>query len=192
VTRRVAVLLLVAACGRELNPKFCAAHPDDERCDTVVGVDAAVDAMVDASAPACPTSYVALGSLPSRYRAEDAVNDWLSAAARCAADGTNTHLVVLSDPAERDALAPVMDRYRFVGHSDAVTEGKFVPVTDEPVAYPAIAAKTSPPWDPGEPNDSGDCVVMSDALALYDRDCSNEDQAFLCECDAYPDDPANY
>lgn len=43
---RAALLALLAiGCGKELNPKFCAAHPDDERClGTVDGPDAAIDA----------------------------------------------------------------------------------------------------------------------------------------------------
>lgn len=36
----LAALLGSAACGKELNPKFCAAHPDDERC---TGLDAGSD-----------------------------------------------------------------------------------------------------------------------------------------------------
>ena len=42
--------LLVAAlacigCGKELNAKFCAAHPDDERCTSSSRVDAVVDSL---------------------------------------------------------------------------------------------------------------------------------------------------
>ncbi len=40
--RALLVALACAACGKELNPKFCAAHPDDERC-AGVSVDGAVD-----------------------------------------------------------------------------------------------------------------------------------------------------
>lgn len=44
---RAALLALPLAwigCGKELNPKFCAAHPDDERCTGVDAPDAAIDA----------------------------------------------------------------------------------------------------------------------------------------------------
>jgi hypothetical protein len=194
------VAFSLAGCRKQLNPEFCDAHPSDDRCRSMLdsAVDAAVttaDALADAGL-VCPTDYVAIGAEPSRYRVEDSINDWRSAATRCAADGTglgaNTHLVVLTTSGERAALAPIMDRERWVGHSDQITEGMYIPVTDEPSGYPALAALMSPPWSPTEPNGTGDCAVMSATLLLLDRDCTNEDQAYVCECDLYPDDPDNY
>jgi len=40
----LALLVSSIGCGKELNPKFCAAHPDDERCTGAVDPDAAIDA----------------------------------------------------------------------------------------------------------------------------------------------------
>jgi hypothetical protein len=150
--------------------------------------------IVTIDAAPCPSSYndAIVGS--SRYRTVNGANDWNSAVSDCANDGATTHLAVLSSDVERLALAGVMDRPRFVGISDKVTEGTWLPVTDEDVSgYAALYVdENMPPWGSGEPDNSGDCVMMLADFSLEDRDCVNDDQAYLCECDAYPDDPANH
>lgn len=186
----LAVVSLLPACGKEVNPRFCRDHPEDVRCVDALPVDATSSAD---SALACPAGYSHTASgQSSRYRIVDEVDDWQSAAADCANDGPTTHLAVMSSNAEVQALSSVIDRFRFVGHTDRRTAGTFAAVTDEPNVYPELVMGTSPPWASGEPSDSGSCAGVSTALAFHDRDCSNEDQAYICECDAYADDPDNY
>jgi hypothetical protein len=195
--RWLAVAWLATGCGKELNPEFCAMYPDDDRCAAASG-DAATDANVDAvRALRCPASYdVTVDGQTSKYRVVDSPDDWLSAAADCADDGeadmANTHLVVLSTAAELAALDPVISGERHVGHSDLITEGTFIPVTDEVIDFSALETGASPPWAPDEPNGTGNCVMLGDANTLYDRSCTDFDLGYVCECDAYPNDTDNY
>lgn len=194
-------MLVVAAggCGKQLNPDFCDAHPADDRCLGGTGADGATkdagdDATTIDAAPieGCPVSYdLTVTGSTSRYRKVDTTASWASAAMDCGDDlatGPYTHLVVLSNPAERTALDALFDRERHVGHSDIQTEDVWLPITVEPNVYPEIQSRQAPPWAGGEPNDSGNCAVMDANLELRDRDCTNEAQAYLCECDAYTHD----
>lgn len=188
----IAVVLVAAGCGKELNADFCASYPEDERCRGAAP-DAARDAPADTLALACPMTYdVTLTGSTSKYRLVDTTSDWPAAEADCADDGATTHLVVLGNDAERQALQPHMDRDRHVGHSDAMTEMTWAAVTDEAVDYPALVAETSPPWASGEPDGSGDCMVLTAGLELRDRDCASAVHASVCECDIYPEDPSNF
>jgi len=198
---RLALLLLVlTACGKQLNPDFCAAHPSDDRC-TRAEVDARVETTIDASgaldalASACPTTYVVqLSGQSSRYRVVDTANSWKNAEADCADDSMTSHLLVVSSAAELAAVAVHVDRDRYVGHSDKLADGAWRRVTDEPDTYPALAALSEPPWGAGEPNEgtSGDVAALAAAdQLLHDRDGS-EVQAYICECDAYAEDGTHF
>jgi hypothetical protein len=123
----------------------------------------------------------------------DAPASWPDAEADCADDGPTTHLVVISSEAEVTTLAPYVDRDRYVGHTDQITDGTWLGVTDEqPLA--SIGALAQPPWGAGEPNEgsSGNvaALAMVDAL-LHDRNGS-ELQAYICECDAFAENRSHF
>src|SRR5262245_15812491 len=64
---------------------------------------AMVDAMPDGTSVTCPTSYVTIGQLSSRYRLITTSTVWLSAEQSCEADGT--HLVIVDDATELAQVA---------------------------------------------------------------------------------------
>jgi hypothetical protein len=185
--RLALVLVVLAACGKQVNPDFCAAHPADDRCMAAdMQVDAGTDARADAIQSACPTAY------SGDYRIVDTPAEWVAAEADCADDGATTHLVVISTQAELDALAQYVDRDRYVGHTDRITDDTWLPVTGEPGTLAGIADLTQPPWGAGEPNEGGDVAVLAaiDTL-LHDR-IGTELHAYICECDAYAEQASNF
>jgi hypothetical protein len=191
-------VVVVVGCGEQLNPDFCARHPDDDRCEqSMSSVDASISGdvadVLGIDAPTCPAPYgiTVTGSM-SKYRVVTTPASWPAAAADCADDGANTHLVVLSDSAERVALLPHFDPFRYIGHTDRLVEGTFRAVTDEPDGYPALTTTQQPPWAGGEPAGRGDCAALVQANGeLYDADCATA-VTYVCECDAYANDPTNY
>ncbi len=187
------VVLAGAGCGKQLNEDFCAAHPADERCTTN---DAGRDAAPSDGAISCPSDYtVTLAGMSSRYRLVDDEATWLDAQTDCGNDGATTHLMVLNSDAERQAFAPhTLAFARHVGHSDEVTEGAWLAVTDDPVVYAALVALTEPPWNAGEPDEgtNGNCVTIGTDLDLRDRNCDDTPAAYVCECDGFAPNPANF
>lgn len=195
------MLLVVGGggCGKQLNPDFCDAHPADELCLGGTGADAARDSgpgddgLADAAlVEGCPTNYdLTVAGSTSRYRSVNTTVNWVAAAMDCGDDQTTgpyTHLVVVSSSAERQGLAASFDRDRHIGHTDIQIEDTWQPITVEPNVYPEIQSRQVPPWADGEPNNSGDCALMDASLMIRDRDCSNDVQAYLCECDIYEHD----
>lgn len=192
----LACVALLAGCGKELNPEFCAAYPADERCGGTPGIDAEVDGDgqpvgPDAFVPTCPASYTETipGSV-SRYRVVTTGAAWLDAQADCADDGDGTHLLVVSTDIELQGLAPFTPQERWLGHSDRAADGTWLSVTDEN-GLAGIEATTSPPWAAGEPDGSGSCALILADLRLRDRDCIAV-QGFLCECDGQPVNNSNF
>jgi hypothetical protein len=177
-------------CGKQLNADFCDAHPEDDRCLGGTGDGSTVDAS------ACPSTYaVTFAGTASRYRIIDDEISWSAAQTDCGDDGTTTHLIVLNGDAERQALAPhTTSLERHVGYSDKVTEGTWIPVTDDPAIYAALVALDRPPWNSGEPNEgtSGNCLAISNGLVLHDRSCDGQPAAYVCECDSFAPNPANF
>lgn len=193
VVRRALPVLLLASmgCGKELNADFCDAHPADDRC---LGTTA--DVPLDMSA-SCPSSYdVTLANSASKYRVVDTTTVlWPDAEADCEDDGTNTHLIVINNDGERQALAAHNSIDRHVGYSDSNTEGVWIPVTDDPNVYADLVSLAAPPWMAGEPNEGagGSCLIITANLEFRDRVCTDPNPVgYICECDGYPANPANF
>jgi hypothetical protein len=191
------VFLAGVGCGKELNADFCDAHSTDERCLATAAADASIDATsIDMTQlPSCPTTYtVTLANSASKYRVVDDSVLWPAAEADCEDDGTNTHLIVLNSDAERLALQPYSALERHIGYSDAVDEGTWIPVTDDPDIYDDLVMLKVPPWGGGEPNQGsgGNCLAIATGLDFRDRTCESEPASYICECDAYPADSANF
>lgn len=193
---RLALVVVLAGCGKELNGDFCDAHPADDRCLGGATADVQlVDMMMQQQS--CPSTYdVTLAGSPSKYRLVDTTTVlWPDAEDDCEDDGTNTHLIVLNSDEERQALAPYATIERHVGYSDAVDEDVWIPVTDDPNVYAGIGSLSVPPWLSGEPNDgtNGNCMIITTSLALRDRICTEpQPVGYICECDNYVANPANF
>lgn len=157
-----------------------------------------------AATATCPDTYtIRLGD--SRYRFEPTSTHvvWPDAALACVSDlpgspgPVYTHLVVLDNDLERQALLsyrePITEYW--VGLTDRVTSGLWLPVTDEQVNYPEPG---TPPWANGLPaaNMGADCVgldaVPDDDGLLYNDYCASVKEPYICECDGYADDPARH
>jgi Lectin C-type domain len=194
------VFLAGIGCGKQLNADFCDAHPADDRClgGTVADVQQPInDVAFGDVLDGCPSGYdVTLTSSSSKYRMVDITSVlWHDAEADCEDDGTNTHLIVINNNAERLALGAYNSVERHVGYSDANAEGVWIPITDDPNIYTDLAALQAPPWLAGEPNEgtAGSCMIIMTSLDLRDRICSEaQPVGYACECDGYPANPANF
>lgn len=169
--------------------------PHDAMPDSMV--DARPDATPDAPGAACPATY-ANPRNGSRYRLVATATTWLAAQTACKNDqiaGSTkyTHLVVVSDDPERSFLyanvAGSNGQLHWLGYSDRVTEGTFKWVSTQ-TGYPGNG---DDPWGSTEPSggDADDCVYMDTLVAFHDEDCAKA-HPFICECDDFPDAPANY
>jgi hypothetical protein len=185
---RTVVVTVLAGCGF--------APRGGEKGGDVDGGDASVDASVDVAGDGCPASYVAVGG--GRYRLVREPATWMAALADCADDDggapdRHTHLVVFADDAERTRVrAAFAASELWIGLSDRVTTFDWLWVTGEDTGtYPPASG---PPWRNGQPtNGAGglqDCVAMDAAGAWDDRICDDGNAEYLCECDAFMQDPA--
>lgn len=163
--------------------------------------DAAADGVTGDATFTCPSGYVAAGTAQYRYAPSNTGN-FNAARGDCENDddaGTFTgftHLVVLSGETERAQLATFVagidDQKVWIGVTDRVLDGTWRWVTAEPiVGYPPASGT---PWKSGEPNDDGDCVQMLSGSVheLEDRPCTSDNERYVCECDAYAEDPTSY
>jgi hypothetical protein len=145
---------------------------------------------------ACPATYtISLPSTTSRYRIASDGLEWTQANAACVADQASpkgfTHLVVFADRQEQTELEAIVDDV-WVGYSDGVVEGMFLATTSEPIGDRVAPGSTA--WASGEPNHqtaTEDCVEIILEGGLNDNDCTNT-RMFVCECDAYANDPSRY
>jgi hypothetical protein len=143
----------------------------------------------------CPTSYsLSLPSSASYYRIIGKMA-WRAAAAACAADrtveGAETHLVVMSNDLERAEAAEAMGAVEWwIGYSDLHgPDDQFRWVTAEDTAGYPINKQL--PWDSDQPDAIGPaCAEVRDTGQFHDESCGDSDVS-LCECDAFPDVPAN-
>jgi hypothetical protein len=189
------VLLLATGCRSLLGFEELAAPPipdstspigDSPRPDGGVDATPTGDVATDLT---CPESYdLQLTDGASRYRLISQGAPWLTASSECAADGT--HLIVLSTQAELSGINVIAGAgERWVGLSDLVTDGVFLPVTDEATTFPPASGM---PWETGEPS-AGDksCVLMGDNGELSSKTCGLA-RPYICECDGIPNDPTNF
>jgi hypothetical protein len=144
---------------------------------------------------ACPPAYQEVGE--SKYRFSSGLEqDWSDAATLCAMDsalagpGSFTHLVVIGSDSERLMLEVFLAAApsAWIGRSDRLVENTFLWVTLEDTGY-------VPPWEPGQP-DNGVDTGEQDCLRVYppgmDDDYCTQPQPYLCECDAYENQPSHY
>jgi hypothetical protein len=143
----------------------------------------------------CPAGYdISLPSSSSFYRTLGAMQ-WQAAGAVCASDrttaGAETHLIVLSNDAERSEAALSMGAVEWwIGYSDLHgPDDQFRRVTAEDTGgYPV---NKQLPWDSDQPDAVGPaCAEVRDTGQLHDEGCTDVDVS-LCECDSFPDVPAN-
>lgn len=151
---------------------------------------------------ACPDTFgLRIDGLRSVYRVLPAMT-WPAAADACRSEQVDvaehqgyTHLVVLDDDAEWEAMKLLVGDDAWIGLSDLAQQGMLRWVTDQPSSYPP---STGSPWQPLEPDRSGRCVLIrsqeageDDPGTLEDDQC-NELAEAICECDEFPNDPKNY
>ena len=202
---RVAILVLITGCSRLLG--------FDELAESTPNVG---DATFDVARPddgfqqdgppstGCPTDYtLVMGE--SKYRVvTNIATPWLTANTDCTNDNTSedplgnvstrTHLIVISD---EDEMVTIVEQTgttgednMWIGLSDRISEGTFLPVTNEPTdGFPPASG---PPWGVGQPANTGigtdDCVQLvgnGQTGVLETLDCGDGGN-YVCECDAFP------
>jgi hypothetical protein len=150
--------------------------------------DAATDAPADAAPDAapCPLGYAPIpgGPAPSQYRIATSGKAWRDAELDCEDDGPASHLAILGDDAERDAVRGAIAGAAWLGVTDIVAEGTWFKVTTGIASYR--------PWNSGEPNDffGEDCVEL-DGGGFNDENCTAND-VYICECDGVAANPIAY
>ncbi len=197
---RVATLGLAAAALCGCDQLWSLQHIDEARVDARGdGNDQPNDIGPDSADHVdCPASYDMDSTVsPARYRYIGTLTSWDIGLTMCQNDDIGrTHLVVLSDEAERlDILSLLVQRSAnssvWIGFSDRRSEGNFQWVTDEPVGSP----EGTPPWDLGQPDNQGgaqNCVHIVGATGYFDDSQCNSGYYVLCECDGIPPDANNY
>lgn len=145
----------------------------------------------------CPQTYgTVLGTSSSRYRiVTNMAIAWENAQAQCLNDQLQgatkyTHLVVATDDIELAALAATVSNEIWTGLSDRAIEGAYQWVTQETNTYPPSSGD---PWAAGEPKASAgdDCVMLQTQGVLKVTSCTFG-KIFVCECDAFMNDPTKY
>ena len=189
--------MLLAGCSQLLG------LDSPERMDASISdsprTDAKPDAArMDSALPAtCPQSYsVVTGLSATQYRISAGTFPWDAAATACAADqpmnsSRHTHLAVITTDAERSALSVAISTDAWIGLSDRVTEGTFLWVSGEPTSYPGASGS---PWATNEPQSGTNvnCALIVHSSGDFKvQQCPNL-RTVICECDDYPNVPANY
>lgn len=152
----------------------------------------------DAPGPVCPSTYVGARGV-SAYLHVTTVASWTAAQAVClshqiAGATKYTHLAVISDDVERSYLYSSIigsdGVSHWIGYSDRVTEGTYKWVSTE-TGYPGSG---DAPWGTNQPSTTaGDnCVVMNSLIDFISTNCSLGSFHYVCECDDFPNNAANY
>ena len=206
--RGLVIALTLAGCGfhapagqgQPIDASGGADAPgSDGPADDAPGTDGpTVDAMIDAPVgPQCPAGYAAIPTLlgsTSMYRFVGAPQAaWIDAERDCEDDGDSTnrptHLIVLDDAAERDAMiggplgvgGNLNDQW--IGLTDLKEEDEaFQWVTNQQNTL-AVA--------PGGDAVDKDCVRIKNSGVPEIRDCA-ETNRYVCECDASAAVPGNF
>jgi len=186
--------------GLSCSSGFCIDHTVSD-CDGDGGIvfdasddgnDAQIDAPIDVASP-CEGYTITIGASATRYRFSAAlVTTWPAAAADCADAPGKTHLAVLGPTdAERSELSNAIgSNAAWLGLSDRRTQNTYLWVTSEDtMGYP-----NNLPWvnNMTGGTQSGDCVFARTTADLDTADCNLAMHSFVCECDAFADDPTRY
>lgn len=141
------------------------------------------DRQPDAGTAGCPASYTLHDPArpASYYRLETASTSWAGAEALCEADGPTSHLIVLDDDAERAWAFARNTSDQWAGISDRISEGTWLPVTDQSIWFAGTAAGNVPPKD---------CLLIKQTDTAADM-CSTG-HPYLCECDGYAVQPDQF
>lgn len=178
-------------------------------CNSVFGLDETRlvppgDGGADAPRPdgepaGCPASYdFILQTTASRYRLVTSTTPFAEAAADCADDAAGlTHLLVLSNEAERSALITLPPKYlvddTWIGATAPAGTTAYRWITAEDTAgYVVPAGLGTAPWEGDQPDNPGGCGELR-ALSgsLHDEGCDSSSN-YICECDGFADDPTRY
>lgn len=161
--------------------------------------------------PACPGNYTTSGG--SAYRPVNSgigSVSWAEAEADCEDDGAGTHLLVIDNQGENNAITEFLAGSNglgaiddiWIGITDRAQEGHFLTVTGTPVCTctddqcTSCAGPGYTSWNMGEPNNADgeeDCGEMLDdgTGPWNDRECG-DDNDYICECDGLAPDPSAY
>ena len=187
--RWVIASVALIGCGRfGFDPQGVASktNPDASSADTSIDAPRAIDAAIDAFAPACAASYTLIAGA-SKYRNGTASESWLAAEAACEADGIGMHLPVIQNFVEQQKIENFLGAALagWVGASDRKADDVFLHVTGGGEPYL--------PWGPSFPSFVGPgCVILDPVARTYrDGDCT-QSLPYVCECDQIPVDPTSY
>jgi len=197
--RWITVFVALAGCGFRVTLASDAAVGSDTIVDDAVDADQPIDATIDEPVVAsCPTSYIALGNLSSRYFLRTNGSTIRTHHLGCVADGA--HLAVIDTASEAAVVRQLVDGTTglptssygpFVFAGSAQRPNQTMTTTGW---ISATGAFTSQPfWQNGEPNDlpggedGGEqfIAIWRDHDLLVDI-AGNGSFAALCECDGAP------
>ena len=162
-------------------------------CDRVFGLGHVEPARgVDGPPSSCPAAFDG-----ARYLFVAEPLGWGGAQAACVAllpDSQGpmyTHLAVLSSVLELSEVASLRGgTSAWVGLTDLVVRGSYQWVTTE---LPRVELG-DPMWGPAEPDggDNNGCVKLTGGNGLLDDASCSQPNAYLCECDAFPEDRTRF
>ena len=196
--RGLAIVVALTGCGRLFGIEPPVRGDDDGTGDGGVHDDAARDGQSgDANTSVgCPNTYnVVFGVTSTRYRIVTSPTKWPAAQAACLADQLSsttryTHLIVGASDIELSALDSALPGQSWIGLSDRAIEAAYQWVTQETNNYPPASGD---PWATDEPkaNDTEDCVMIDGTGDLVMQNC-DLNKPYVCECDAFMNDPTKY
>lgn len=129
---------------------------------------------VDAPIATCPADYIPVaGAGELRYGPlVQVAESWIAAQMYCINEGTR--LAIPTSRYESLALADLASGSTvWIGVSTVDSADVWTTVSGTPATYL--------PWDVGEPDGDGECVVMETDGEFLDRSCA-EGLYFVCEC----------
>lgn len=136
----------------------------------------------------CPNGYTLTdsGHPGSFYKQVTASTTWSGAETDCEDDATAgtapTHLIVLDDQAEAAFAWTTNTSDQWVGHSDLVSEGDWLPVTDQSGVFTGNATGN---------NTNKNCLEVTQSSGQTTAETCTNGHPYLCECDGLAADPAN-
>lgn len=139
--QRIALALIVAAaaCKGELNPEFCAAHPDDPRCTAAAAGDAHLGGSVDGNDANAAATCLGRDALKVCLRTAPTAPVDLNGQA-ITTSGTTNSLCATSQPI--DWLADGQRPACFIVGTDITLEGTVTLRGDRPVVFVATGSIT--------------------------------------------------